>query len=126
MTIDKIYSLAYRIIKCFDDTEIIKAYPWEICKNVAELCQYPISGNLHFYVNASLIDMKSVMSRVLLSGACNIVLLHNHPSGNLNPSREDDNVKEKLKQACKLMEVTLRDFIIVGKGYYSYFEEGRL
>ena len=55
------------------------------------------------------------------------VVLHNHPSGAVNPSRQDDDVTEKLSKAGKLMEVELMDHVIFGNGtYYSYRDEGKL
>lgn len=117
--------IVQNLCEVFKADKLPEEHVWLICMDTA--CKltavHEISKGT---VNASLIDMKAIMSRVLLSGACNIVLLHNHPSGSLDPSREDDEVKDKLKQACQFMDVTLCDFIIVGKGYYSYAEEGRL
>jgi len=55
------------------------------------------------------------------------VVLHNHPSGAVKPSRQDDDVTEKLSKAGKLMEVELMDHVIFGNGtYYSYRDEGKL
>ena len=117
--------IVQNLCEVFKADKLPEEHVWLICMDAA--CKltavHEISKGT---INASLIDMKAIMSRVLLSGACNIAILHNHPSGNLNPSREDDNVKEKLKQACQFMDVALCDFIIVGKGYYSYAEERRL
>jgi DNA repair protein RadC len=119
------YQIVQNLCEVFKADKLPEEHVWLICMDAA--CRltavHEISKGT---VNASLIDMKAIMSRVLLSGACNIALLHNHPGGNLNPSREDDEVKDKLKQACQMMDVTLCDFIIVGNGYYSYAEEGRL
>lgn len=57
MRIDEIYSLAYRIIKCFDDTETHKAYPWEICKNVAELVCDIENGECEEYLDRLKIEI---------------------------------------------------------------------
>ena len=68
-----------------------------------------------------------VLKEALLANATNIALAHNHPSGNLRPSREDDRLTDKVKQAAKLLDITLIDHVIVtNDGYYSYQDEGRL
>ena len=59
--------------------------------------------------------------------ASGMILVHNHPSGNIKPSNPDDKLTEKLYSACKTMEISLMDHIIVADGeYYSYADNGRL
>ena len=56
-----------------------------------------------------------------------MVLCHNHPSGNLRPSREDDRLTESLRQAAVTVNLRLLDHVIVTDGkYYSYADEGRI
>ncbi len=56
-----------------------------------------------------------------------IILGHNHPSGNLRPSSQDDALTRKIKEAAALLDITVHDHIIVTpSGFYSYAEEGRL
>lgn len=76
---------------------------------------------------ASLFDVKKVVKMALLENAESLVLCHNHPSGNLYPSPQDDNITRQLKDACKFMQLNLLDHIIVSySNYYSYRDEGRL
>lgn len=77
--------------------------------------------------NASLFDLKKVL-RTALYEDCNIlVLCHNHPSGNLNPSPQDDVITHKLVEGCKAMDFRLLDHVIVtSSGFYSYASSGRL
>lgn len=57
--------------------------------------------------------------------ACTVILTHNHPSGNLNPSDQDEVITQKTKAALELIEVKLLDhFIITENGYYSFAEQG--
>jgi DNA repair protein RadC len=59
--------------------------------------------------------------------ACGIIISHNHPSGNLNPSEADRTLTEKVKKACDLMDIKLYDHIIVSPyegAYYSFADEG--
>ena len=74
------------------------------------------------YVDARLIA-KSAIDH--LSSA--LILVHNHPSGNLQPSASDDSVTRKIKEVCQICEISVQDHIIIGpSGYYSYRDEGRV
>ncbi len=73
------------------------------------------------------VDVRELMRHVVLQRATSIVLCHNHPSGNLRPSREDDLLTERVAAACKMMNIQFVDHIIVADtGYYSYKEEGKI
>lgn len=68
-----------------------------------------------------------IMQSALLCNATCIMLCHNHPSGNLNPSRDDDKLTEKIRKACEIMRIYLMDHLIISEnGYYSYRERGRI
>jgi DNA repair protein RadC len=59
--------------------------------------------------------------------AVSIILCHNHPSGNLRPSRADEEITTKIKNAAKYFDITVLDHIIVSTdGYYSFADEGGL
>ncbi len=76
---------------------------------------------------ASVFDTKMIMKRALLEDAQGIVICHNHPSGNLQPSPQDDNITRKLAEACKAMDLRLFDHVIITiNGSYSYCVKGRL
>lgn len=76
---------------------------------------------------ASVFDTKMIIKRALLENAEGIVMCHNHPSGNLRPSPQDDNITHKLAAACKTMDIRMLDHVIVTTvGFYSYSDEGRL
>jgi DNA repair protein RadC len=67
------------------------------------------------------------MREALMKRATTIALCHNHPSGNIRPSREDDKLTENLAQACKVMNIRLLDHIVLTDGaYFSYNDEARL
>ena len=73
------------------------------------------------------VDVRIVVREALLSNATIVVAAHNHPSGSLKPSRQDDALTVSLKQACNLMRLHFMDHIILVDGnYYSYHEDGRL
>ena len=56
-----------------------------------------------------------------------LVLAHNHPSGNLKPSRQDIEITKQVKDAAQLMRITVIDHLILtDTGYYSFSDEGQL
>lgn len=80
----------------------------------------------HGVVNASPVQPREVLMRGLLLGATQVVIVHNHPSGDETPSREDTNTAKRLKEGCNLIGIPLIDFIVVGDGYFSFQERGLL
>ena len=75
-------------------------------------------------LNSTSVDCRTILRRVLLNNAGGIIIAHNHPSGNPQPSSEDIRFTERLKDACKLMDISLIDHIIVScKSFFSFAEE---
>ncbi len=75
----------------------------------------------------ALVDVREVLRYALLTHATSIVLCHNHPSGNENPSIDDDRITEMMRNAAKTMDITLLDHLIITDGaYYSYADNGKL
>ncbi|MCM1005213.1 MAG: DNA repair protein RadC [Prevotella sp.] len=76
---------------------------------------------------SSLFDIKIIIKEALLENAAAIALCHNHPSGNMKPSPQDDAITRKCAEACKIMEIAMLDHIIVSPdNYYSYNDLGQL
>ena len=76
-------------------------------------------------LTATLVHPREVFRPAILAGAGSILVCHNHPSGNPNPSAEDRLLTERLAQAARLLGITLDDHIIVGKeGYVSLRQLG--
>lgn len=75
----------------------------------------------------SLVPIREIMRDLLLVDATGFFLVHNHPSGNITPSKEDDEVTKHIKNAADVMQVEFLDHLIIGIGtYYSYHMEGRI
>ena len=75
-------------------------------------------------VSGTVVDNKIILKKALLNLASSIILVHNHPSGNLNPSIQDKKVTQKMKLACQLLEINLLDHLIIaGNSYYSFADE---
>ena len=76
---------------------------------------------------ASVFDVKAVMKNAILENAEGIVLCHNHPSGNLRPSPQDDDITRICREACEILQLRMLDHLILGpQGYYSYLDKSRL
>lgn len=72
------------------------------------------------------VDIRVIMREALLAGATILAVCHNHPSGNLQPSRQDDELTRSIRKACELMRIYFLDHVIITDGqYYSYHEQGR-
>ncbi len=72
---------------------------------------------------------REIMKTAILSNAATIILLHNHPSGNLTPSKEDTMITDRMAAVCQLLGVPLVDHLIVGGNntqYFSFREKGIL
>ena len=74
-------------------------------------------------INTSLVHPREVFKRALLNNASNIMVAHNHPSGDPNPSKEDIQITERLKEAGNLLGINLLDHIIVGEDKYISLKE---
>lgn len=66
--------------------------------------------------DAAIMSPREIFRGAILNGASRIIIVHNHPSGNVEPSREDLVVKEKLEEAGDLLAVPVMDFVIIGEG----------
>ena len=84
-----------------------------------------IVDEIMFYgtINAASVYPREVAKRALQHNAAAVVLSHNHPSGNLEPSNADRNITKRLKDALNLIDVNVIDHIIVGKGACTSFAE---
>ena len=73
------------------------------------------------------VDVRIIMREAVLANATIIAVCHNHPSGNLAPSRQDDMLTKAIKQACDTMRLHFLDHLIITDGqYFSYHESGKV
>lgn len=98
-------------------------YMYMICMNTKNkiIGVFEIS---HGSVNASIVSPREVFQKALLANAVSIILMHNHPSGDTTPSREDIEITKRLVEAGKIVGVEVLDHIIVGDKYSSLKEKG--
>ena len=76
-------------------------------------------------LNAAIISPREVFKSSILSNAASIIAVHNHPSGNVFPSKHDKYTTQRLREAGELLDIELLDHIIIGgnKGEYFSFQE---
>lgn len=92
--------------------------------SLKRICDVKISEGT---VAATIVEVKKIIKVMIDNGANTVVLFHNHPSGNLTPSAQDDSLTRKIVEAAKLFDFRVVDHIIIGSnGYYSYSDSGRL
>ena len=74
-------------------------------------------------INYSIVHPREIFKEAYLYSASSIICIHNHPSGDPYPSKEDDNITIKIKEIGLIHGISLIDHIIIGKNnYYSYYE----
>jgi DNA repair protein RadC len=78
-------------------------------------------------ITGTIADPRIILKKALEEDAVNIILAHNHPSGSLKPSRADEELTNKIKEAARYFDIRVLDHIIVSDlGYYSFADEGLL
>ena len=79
-------------------------------------------------INRTLVHPREIFAGAIKDRAAAIILCHNHPSGNTEPSTEDVEITDRIKSASKIMGIEILDHIILGKvpDYYSFLEEGKI
>lgn len=81
----------------------------------------------HGGITETAVDIRIVMKEAVLSNCTILAVCHNHPSGNLSPSKADDELTRSIKRACDLMRIHFLDHVIITDGqYYSYHELGKI
>lgn len=78
-------------------------------------------------ISGTVTDIRMILKNAILRTASSIVLCHNHPSGNLKPSRADLDITKKMNEAAKMMDLKVLDHIILAdRDYFSFADEGLL
>lgn len=118
--------IAYKIIKGFfpqDNTKEHFCVLWLGNSNKPTSFEIISTGTL----NSSVVHPREVFKGAIVSSAASIILVHNHPSGNLDPSNEDISITKKLVEAGKLLDIPVYDHLIIStlpgeEGYQSFVE----
>lgn len=81
----------------------------------------------HGGITETAVDIRVIMKEAISNNATVLAACHNHPSGNTRPSRQDDNLTERMRKACDIMRIYFLDHVVITDGaYYSYREQGRV
>ncbi len=116
-----IYELFYPLL-CDSPVEECWVLLLDQASKVIERVRISVGG-----IVATAVDIRCVLREALLKRAVSMVLCHNHPSGNIRPSKEDDNLTDRLMKASQVMNIRLLDHVVLAEGkFYSYADEGRL
>lgn len=77
-------------------------------------------------IDATVVSTRDIFQRALLVNAHSIIVAHNHPSGNTEPSRQDIDFTKSVREAGDFMQIKLNDSLIIGENgkYYSFLEHG--
>lgn len=105
--------------------EETEEYMYMICLNTKNrvIGVFEIS---HGNVNSSIVGTREVFQKALLANAVSIILMHNHPSGDPSPSKQDIEITRRLSEAGKLIGIEVLDHIIIGDRYTSLKEKGHM
>ncbi|MFY0650535.1 MAG: DNA repair protein RadC [Cyclobacteriaceae bacterium] len=78
-------------------------------------------------ISGTVADLRLIFKRALEELACSLILVHNHPSGNLKPSQSDINLTNKIKRSGEMIDIPVLDHIIfTNNGYYSFADESMM
>ena len=78
-------------------------------------------------ITGTIADPRIILKKALEEDAVSLILCHNHPSGSLRPSRSDEDLTRKIKEAASYFDIKVLDHLIVSEdGYYSFADEGLL
>lgn len=126
----------YKIEKPEDAIAVIGNLLCEMDREIVCVVNLKADGtpiNCHFAsmgaVNQSIACPRELFKSSILSNAANMILLHNHPSGSLAPSKEDTVLTDRMIELCSMMGIPLLDHVIVGgdnREYFSFREKGIL
>lgn len=120
---EKVVILARDFLRLHEQTE---EYLYMICMNV-KLEMTSVFELSHGNVNSSIVSVREMFQKALLANAVSIIVMHNHPSGDPSPSREDVQVTKRMVDAGELLGVQVLDHIIIGRpGFCSLKEKGYL
>ena len=118
----KMYALMLQTWEQIEYRETFKILLLDVSKHVLGISTVSMGG-----ISGTTVDVRMILQGALLANASLIVACHNHPSGNVRPSYDDDVVTMRIREASKIMEIKLIDHLIITKdGYYSYRDAGKL
>jgi DNA repair protein RadC len=114
-----VYNIMKPLVTTHEDVEKLYCIFLD-SKNAVLSIDVLASGTL----NSAAVYTREVIKKVINSKAAAVIVVHNHPSGDINPSAEDKYITKKIFIALKSIDVILHEHVIIGKGYYSFADKG--
>ena len=112
---------------------IVKYYEDDLYVNESFYCIF-LNKNNYTIGNAQIskggitettVDIRIIAKYLIDTMSCSLIIAHNHPSGSLIPSKQDEEITNRIKEMCKILNVKLLDHIIVSdRNYYSFADKG--
>jgi DNA repair protein RadC len=117
---EKIAIFAKEVLRIHENAE---EYLYMVCLN-NKLMMTSVFELSHGNVNSSIFSVREILQKALLANAVSIIVMHNHPTGDPTPSREDIDVTKRLVEAGQIVGVQVLDHLIIGHNYTSLKERG--
>lgn len=114
---DKVLSVARDFLRMHEDSE---EHAYMLCLNT-KLVLTSVFQISHGTVNGAMMGAREIFQKALLANAVHIIVMHNHPSGDCNPSIEDIKVTERLVKAGDIVGVSVMDHVIIGGGNTNFY-----
>ena len=115
----KVYLFARDFLRVHENSE---EYLYMLCLNV-KLVMTSVFELSHGSVNSSVASVREMFQKALLANAVSVIVLHNHPSGDPTPSREDITVTKRMVEAGNLIGIDVLDHIIIGDNRYTSLKD---
>jgi len=108
--------------KSLQDSDVEKMLSVYLDAQNRVICLQVMNGT----VNQAVVYPREIIRHALLSGACAVILVHNHPSGVVRPSEADIRVTKTIQEAAKLLDIMVHDHIVIGENnrFFSFREQG--
>jgi len=108
--------------KSLQDSDVEKMLSVYLDAQNRVICLQVMNGT----VNQAVVYPREIIRHALLSGACAVILVHNHPSGVVRPSEADIRVTKTIQEAGKLLDIMVHDHIVIGENnrFFSFREQG--
>jgi DNA repair protein RadC len=121
---EDIYTVMKKVLRRQEELNLDREHFWVMGLNIHQWILYLVLVSLGT-VDATLVDPMSVFSFALQKSACNIVLIHNHPSGDLIPSDKDMDVTDRMIQVGRILYTPVLDHLVISmRTYLSFLDAG--
>lgn len=120
-----VFNILTEVLTAEDEIDQAKEHFWVLhldTRNSLKLLELVALGT----INASLVHPREVFTRAVANRSVHIIITHNHPSGESDPSEDDITITKRLVEAGKILDIKVIDHVIIGKGNFTSFKEKKL